>query len=158
MPTPNSAPTAESSSRPVPLLRAGTKLNKTRDKRQSRGRRLAAALTSGSAAINLFIAIVFLKSAPSANRILGVSSQVNGLILRSGEITAICGLGILVGAWLQLTGTPKMVKVASLLTLALNFVTIFSSAGGFIIGFVAGVLGAILGLRWRAPTLPAASA
>ena len=99
--------------------------------------------------MNFFIGLVFLASSPHANEVLGLSSGINGLIFEYGAITVACALGITFGALYQRTGLPRRVRVGSAIVVALNVVTIYSSAGGFIIGLVLGVAGAALGLVWK---------
>jgi amino acid transporter len=69
-----------------------------------------------------------------------------------GVFGLICGILTILGAvWIN-SGEEDKVRNGSILVLIFSIVSWFGAAGGFFIGFILGLIGAILGLTWKPST------
>jgi len=69
-----------------------------------------------------------------------------------GIFGLICGLLTILGAvWIN-SGETDKVRNGSILVLIFSILSWFGAAGGFFLGFILGLIGAILGLTWK-PTI-----
>jgi hypothetical protein len=67
-----------------------------------------------------------------------------------GVFGLICGLLVILGeVWLN-RGEQGKVRNGSILVLIFSILSFFGAAGGFFLGFLLGLIGAILGLTWKA--------
>ncbi|MGC9149119.1 MAG: hypothetical protein ACP5GI_06745 [Sulfolobales archaeon] len=75
--------------------------------------------------------------------------KVVGLVIALAAVNVVLGILIIVGAVFINSGEPGKVKTGSILVLVLSIISLFVGGGGFFIGFILGLIGGILGLRWR---------
>ena len=69
-----------------------------------------------------------------------------------GAFGLICGILIILGAvWIN-SGEKDKVRNGAILVLIFSILSWLGGAGGFFIGFLLGLIGAILGLTWNPPT------
>lgn len=69
-----------------------------------------------------------------------------------GAFGLICGILTILGAvWIN-SGEESKVRNGSILVLIFSILSWFGAAGGFFIGFLLGLIGAILGLTWKPST------
>ncbi|MGC8975665.1 MAG: DUF4064 domain-containing protein [Thermoprotei archaeon] len=68
-----------------------------------------------------------------------------------GVIGLVFSILILVGALMIYSGEPGKVKTGSILVLIFSILSLFTTGGGFFIGFILGLIGGILGLTWKPP-------
>jgi len=66
-----------------------------------------------------------------------------------GLIGLVWGIITLVGAIMINSGEPSKVKTGSILVLIFSILSWFGAYGGLFIGFLLGLIGAILGLTWK---------
>jgi hypothetical protein len=77
-----------------------------------------------------------------------------------GVLGLVWGILTLIGAIMINSGDKNKVRTGSILVLIFSIISWFGAAGGFFIGFLLGLIGAILGLTWhpskseRAPPPP----
>jgi hypothetical protein len=68
-----------------------------------------------------------------------------------GIFGLICGILTILGAiWIN-TGEKDKVRMGSILVLIFSILSWIGAGGGFFIGFILGLIGAILGLTWNPP-------
>jgi len=91
---------------------------------------------------------------------IGLGSAVGGLgfglggsiLAGLGVFGLICGLLTILGAvWIN-SGEKDKVRNGAILVLIFSILSWFGAAGGFVIGFLLGLIGAILGLTWNPST------
>ncbi len=87
---------------------------------------------------------------------------LGGLIVALGLIGLIFGILVIVGAVMINSGERDKVKTGSIIVLIFSILSLFvGGTGGFVIGFILGLIGSILGLTWKpseeAPPPPPAS-
>jgi hypothetical protein len=69
-----------------------------------------------------------------------------------GVFGLICGILTILGAvWIN-SGEKSKVRTGSILVLIFSILSWIGAAGGFVIGFLLGLIGAILGLTWNPST------
>jgi len=69
-----------------------------------------------------------------------------------GVFGLICGILTILGAvWIN-SGEKSKVRTGSVLVLIFSILSWVGAAGGFVIGFLLGLIGAILGLTWNPST------
>ena len=66
-----------------------------------------------------------------------------------GVLGLVWGILTLIGAVMINSGEPSKVKTGAILVLIFSIISWFGAAGGFFIGFLLGLIGAILGLTWK---------
>jgi hypothetical protein len=66
-----------------------------------------------------------------------------------GVLGLIWGILVIVGAIMMNSGNPARVRTGSILVLIFSILSWFGAAGGFFIGFLLGLIGAILGFAWK---------
>jgi hypothetical protein len=66
-----------------------------------------------------------------------------------GVLGMVWGILTLIGAVMINSGEPSKVKTGAILVLIFSIISWFGAAGGFFIGFLLGLIGAILGLTWK---------
>ncbi|MEM4489477.1 MAG: DUF6114 domain-containing protein [Desulfurococcaceae archaeon] len=76
---------------------------------------------------------------------------VGGVVATVGVVGLFLGVLMIVGAIMINTGEPGKVKTGSILVLVFSILSLFISGGGFLIGFILGLIGGILGLTWKPP-------
>lgn len=69
-----------------------------------------------------------------------------------GVLGLVWGIIVLIGAMMINSGEPSKVRTGSILVLIFSIISWFGAAGGFFIGFLLGLIGAILGLTWKTST------
>lgn len=74
---------------------------------------------------------------------------VGDIFVIMGVLGLIWGILVLVGAIMMNSGDPGKVRTGSILVLIFSIISWFGAAGGFFIGFLLGLIGAILGLTWH---------
>jgi hypothetical protein len=74
---------------------------------------------------------------------------LGGLIAVSGALGLIFGIIVLIGAVMINSGDPGKVKTGSIIVLIFSILSLPTALGGFIIGFILGLVGSILGLTWK---------
>jgi hypothetical protein len=80
---------------------------------------------------------------------LGLGSVPSGAALPLFVIGVGCGIMILVGAVLQLSGKKLNVKAGSIIIIAASLVGVPSTFFGMIFGGLLSVVGSALGLSWK---------
>lgn len=99
----------------------------------------------------IFIIIVGLVTIALGSFIGGLGFGTGGAVVAGiGAIGLICGLLTILGAvWIN-SGEQGKVRNGSILVLIFSILSlIFAATGGFVIGFLLGLIGAILGLTWK---------
>jgi len=77
-------------------------------------------------------------------------------IVAIGVFGLICGILTILGAvWIN-SGERGKVRNGAILVLIFSILSWIGGAGGFFIGFLLGLIGAILGLTWNPPTTESA--
>lgn len=77
-------------------------------------------------------------------------SWLGGLIIILGVLGFIFGIIALIGAIMINSGEKGKVRTGSILVLVFSILSLFvGGTGGFIIGFILGLIGSILGLTWK---------
>ena len=76
-------------------------------------------------------------------------------IIGIGVFGIICALLVILGAFWINSGEKDKVRNGAILVLIFSILSWFGGAGGFFIGFLLGLIGAILGLTWNPPTMTA---
>ena len=76
---------------------------------------------------------------------------IESLITVIGVVGLIFGILILVGATMIYSGEPSKVRIGSILVLIFSILSLLTVGGGFLIGFILGLIGGILGLTWKPP-------
>jgi hypothetical protein len=71
------------------------------------------------------------------------------MLIVLGLIGLVWGIITLVGAIMINSGEPSKVKTGSILVLIFSILSWFGAYGGLFIGFLLGLIGAILGLTWK---------
>jgi hypothetical protein len=66
-----------------------------------------------------------------------------------GVLGLVWGILTLIGAIMINSGEPSKVKTGSILVLIFSIISWVGALGGFFIGFLLGLIGAILGLTWK---------
>lgn len=69
-----------------------------------------------------------------------------------GAMGVIWGIITLIGAIMMNSTDKSRVRIGSILVLIFSIISWFGSLGGLILGFLLGLIGAILGLTWNPPT------
>lgn len=69
-----------------------------------------------------------------------------------GVLGLVWGILTLIGAIMMNSGDPSKVRTGSILVLIFSIISWFGAIGGFFIGFLLGLIGAILGLTWKPST------
>lgn len=70
-----------------------------------------------------------------------------------GVFGIVCGVLTILGAvWIN-SGEKDKVRNGAILVLIFSILSWIGAAGGFFIGFLLGLIGAILGLTWKATTV-----
>jgi len=77
---------------------------------------------------------------------------LGGLIVALGFLGLIFGIIVIAGAVMINSGERDKVKTGSIMVLIFSILSLFvGGAGGFVIGFILGLVGSILGLTWKPP-------
>lgn len=77
---------------------------------------------------------------------------LGGLIVALGFLGLIFGILVIVGAVMINSGERDKVKTGSIIVLIFSILSLFPGGiGGFVIGFILGLVGSILGLTWKPP-------
>ncbi|MEM1539412.1 MAG: DUF6114 domain-containing protein [Candidatus Bathyarchaeia archaeon] len=77
---------------------------------------------------------------------------LGGLIVALGFLGLIFGILVIVGAVMINSGERDKVKTGSIIVLIFSILSLFAGGtGGFVIGFILGLVGSILGLTWKPP-------
>jgi len=79
--------------------------------------------------------------------IVGVAHGITVAIF--GILGILWGILVIYGATLIGSGETEKVRTGSILVLIFSIISWFGAAGGFFIGFILGLIGAILGLIWK---------
>lgn len=75
---------------------------------------------------------------------------LGGLIVALGLLGLIFGILVIVGAVMINSGERDKVKTGSIIVLIFSILSLFAGGtGGFVIGFILGLVGSILGLTWK---------
>jgi hypothetical protein len=87
--------------------------------------------------------------------ILGVGLSLFGLggigivSIALGVLGLVWGILVLVGAEMMNSGDVGKVRTGSTLVLIFSILSWFGSIGGFVVGFILGLIGSIMGLAWH---------
>jgi len=80
---------------------------------------------------------------------------LGGLIIILGFLGLIFGIIVIIGAVMINSGEKDKVRTGSLLVLIFSILSLFvGGTGGFVIGFILGLVGSILGLTWKPAEAP----
>jgi len=80
---------------------------------------------------------------------------LRGLIVILGFLGLIFGTIVIIGAIMIHSGEKDKVRTGSILVLIFSILSLFvGGRGGFIIGFILGLVGSILGLTWKPAEAP----
>jgi len=101
--------------------------------------------------VGAVIFVTFAGAVPEAGALAGAIVVLYGL----GGL--VIGILVVVGAIMINSGKPGKVRAWSIVVIVLSIVSILIG-GGFIVGLVLGVVGGILGLRWKPSPPPPATA
>jgi hypothetical protein len=71
------------------------------------------------------------------------------LLIFLGILGVILGIIIIIGAIMINSGDPSRVRIGSILVLIFSILSLFTTNGGFIVGFILALIGSILGLVWK---------
>jgi len=71
------------------------------------------------------------------------------LLIFLGIIGVVFGIIIIIGAVMINSGDPSRVRTGSILVLIFSILSLFTTSGGFIVGFILALIGSILGLVWK---------
>ncbi|MGC8998968.1 MAG: DUF6114 domain-containing protein [Candidatus Bathyarchaeia archaeon] len=75
---------------------------------------------------------------------------LGGLIVALGFLGLIFGIIVIFGAVMINSGKRDKVKTGSIIVLIFSILSLFvGGTGGFVIGFILGLVGSILGLTWK---------
>jgi hypothetical protein len=101
----------------------------------------------------IFILIGGLSYIALGSVIGGLGFGLGGVALAGiGVFGLICGLLTILGAvWIN-SGEQGKVRNGSILVLIFSILSFVGAAGGFFLGFLLGLIGAILGLTWKPST------
>lgn len=78
-----------------------------------------------------------------------VGGAVGGVIVVYGILGLVWSILVIYGATLISSGETDKVRTGSILVLIFSIISWFGAGGGFFIGFILGLIGAILGLIWK---------
>ncbi len=76
-------------------------------------------------------------------------APLGGAIALMGFLGLIFGILVIVGAVMINSGVQNKVKTGSIVVLVFSILSLFTVGGGFLIGFILGLIGSILGLTWK---------
>jgi len=80
---------------------------------------------------------------------------LGGLIVILGFLGLIFGIIVIIGAVMINSGEKDKVRTGSILVLIFSILSLFvGGTGGFVIGFILGLVGSILGLTWKPAEAP----
>ncbi|MGC9165777.1 MAG: DUF6114 domain-containing protein, partial [Thermoprotei archaeon] len=71
------------------------------------------------------------------------------IIVILGLLGMIFGIIIIFGSMMINSGDPSKVKNGGIIVLIFSILSLITSSGGFIIGFILGLIGGILALTWK---------
>lgn len=74
---------------------------------------------------------------------------IGGAVIILGFTGLILGVLMIIGAVQIGTGEPNKVRTWSIVIIVLSVLSLFVVFGGFIVGFILGLVGGILGLTWK---------
>jgi hypothetical protein len=77
---------------------------------------------------------------------------LGGLIVAVGMIGLIWGIIVFIGALMINSGDIGRVRIGSILVLIFSILSWFGASGGFVLGFLFGLIGGIMGLAWHPST------
>lgn len=77
---------------------------------------------------------------------------MGGAIALFGLLGLIFGILVIVGAVMMNSGVQSKVKTGSVIVLVFSILSLVTVGGGFLIGFILGLIGSILGLTWKPAT------
>jgi len=77
-------------------------------------------------------------------------------IIGIGVFGIICAILVILGAFWINSGEKDKVKNGAILVLLFSILSLIVTGGGFFIGFLLGLIGAILGLTWNPSTTASA--
>ncbi|MDI9642772.1 MAG: DUF6114 domain-containing protein [Archaeoglobales archaeon] len=83
----------------------------------------------------------------------GIGAPIGGLLIGLGIVGLVFGVLVIVGALMINSGEKGRVTTGSIIVLVFSILSLFVVGGGFIIGFLLGLIGSIIGLAWK-PTAP----
>ncbi len=102
----------------------------------------------------LAVALVFGIIGAGVSMVPGMA-PLGGAIALMGALGLIFGILVIVGAVMINSGVQSKVKTGSIVVLVFSILSLFTVGGGFLIGFILGLIGSILGLTWKpAATTP----
>jgi hypothetical protein len=78
-----------------------------------------------------------------------VGAAVGAFVAIIGILGILWGILVIYGATLIGSGETEKVRTGSILVLIFSIISWIGAAGGFFIGFILGLIGAILGLIWK---------
>ncbi|MDI9611242.1 MAG: DUF6114 domain-containing protein [Archaeoglobales archaeon] len=79
----------------------------------------------------------------------GIGAPIGGLLIGLGIVGLVFGVLVIVGALMINSGEKGRVTTGSIIVLVFSILSLFVVGGGFIIGFLLGLIGSIIGLAWK---------
>ena len=76
---------------------------------------------------------------------------LGGLVFLMGLLGLAFGAIVVAGAAMIYSGESERVRAGSILVLVFSVLSLFVVGGGFLVGFILGLVGGVLGLTWRPP-------
>ena len=93
----------------------------------------------------------------AASSLVGSLSSVTGasaigtVVAVVGGIGVVCGIVMIVGSLMMNSENRSKVRTGAVLVLVFTIIGALFTVGGFVIGFILGLVGSILGLAWKPP-------
>ncbi|MCS7129839.1 MAG: hypothetical protein NZ872_00280 [Archaeoglobaceae archaeon] len=81
-----------------------------------------------------------------------IGAPIGGLLIGLGIVGLIFGILVIIGAFMINSGEKGKVTTGSIIVLVFSILSLFVVGGGFIIGFLLGLIGSIIGLTWKPTT------
>jgi hypothetical protein len=108
--------------------------------------------------IAAILVMIFLGLVGTAFAIIPFFGMIGGLLIILGIVGLIFAILVIIGAFMINSGVPQRVRTGGIIVLIFSILSLFTSGGGFFIGFILGLIGGILALTWKpkeVPTRPA---
>jgi hypothetical protein len=99
--------------------------------------------------IGSLVAFAFAGILGGAMMFLPFLGGFGALLIILGILGVIFGIIIIIGAVMINSGDPSKVRAGSILVLIFSILSLLTTGGGFLIGFILALIGSILGLVWK---------
>lgn len=112
---------------------------------------IAFVLSLVASIIYLIVGLITTAAATVINSLPNVSgiSDVRTVLVVVGSLGLISGVIMVIGSMLMNSENRSRVRTGAILVLVFTIIDAIFTAGGFVIGFVLGLVGSILGLFWK---------